>query len=78
MQRQMLLRRLQWQWTQKARATFEGQSSDRIAKSDVVKDTMSATLKLAKEIDEPDIRQSTADCHLMAWPCKEKAGYNER
>ena len=39
----------------KARATFEGQSSDRIAKSDVVKDTMSATVKLAKEIDEPDI-----------------------
>ena len=55
-----------------ARATFEGQSSDRIAKSDVVKDTMSATLKLAKEIDEPDIRQSTADCHLMAWSEKRR------
>ena len=52
----------------KARATFEGQSSDRIAKSDVVKDTMSATVKLAKEIDEPDIGQPTAECHLMAWP----------
>ena len=54
----------------KARATFEGQSSDRIAKSDVVKDTMPATVKVAKEIDELDISQPTAECHLMAWPHK--------
>ena len=51
----------------KARAAFEGQNSDRIAKSDVVKGTMSAVVKLAKEIDEPDIGQPTAECHLMAW-----------
>ena len=44
------------------------QSSDHIAKSDVAKDTMSVTVKLAKEIDEPDINQPTAECHLMAWP----------
>ena len=49
----------------RARATFEGQSSDRIAESDVAEETMSATVKLAKEIDEPDIGQPTAECQLM-------------
>ena len=44
----------------KSRATFEGQSSDRIAESDVAEETMSATVKLTKEIDEPDIGQRTA------------------
>ena len=44
---------------------LESQSSDRIPKSDVVKDTMSTTLKLAKEIDEPDISKPTAECQLM-------------
>ena len=49
----------------RARATFEGQSSDRIAESDVAEETMSATVKLSKEIDEPDIGQPTAECQLM-------------
>ena len=57
----------------KARAAFEGQSSDRIAESDVAEDTMSATVKLAKEIDEPDINQPTAECLLMAL-LQEKGG----
>ena len=39
---------------------FESQSSDRISMSDVVKDTMSTTVRLAKEIDELDINQPTA------------------
>ena len=52
----------------KARAAFESQSSDRIAKSDVVKGTMSAMVKLAKEIDELDIGQPTAECHSTTWP----------
>ena len=34
---------------------------------------MSATVKLAKEIDEPDIGQPTAECQLI-----EKAGYKMR
>ena len=33
---------------------------------------MSATVKLAKEIDELDISQPTAECHLMAWPYKRR------
>ena len=46
----------------KSRATFEGQSSDRIAESDVAEETMSATVKLAKEIDELDTGQPMAEC----------------
>ena len=33
---------------------------------------MSATVKLAREIDEPDIGQPTAERHLMAWPKKRR------
>ena len=43
-------------------------------KSDFSKETMSAMVKLAKEIDEPhDISQPTAECQLMTL-C-EKTGY---
>jgi len=34
-------------------------------KSDDAEETMSATVKLAKEMDEPDIDQPTAECQLM-------------
>ena len=33
---------------------------------------MSATVKLTKEIDEPDIGQPTAEFHLMSWPRKRR------
>ena len=50
----------------KARATYEGPSSDRIAESDVAEETMSAMVKLAKDQLEPyDIGQPTAECQLM-------------
>ena len=53
----------------KSRAAFERQSSDRIAKSDVAEETMSAMVKLAKDTLEPhDIDQHTEECHLMVWP----------
>ena len=39
--------------------------------SDVAEETMSAMVKLAKEIDEPyDISQPTAECQLMAAPTR--------
>ena len=57
----------------KSRAAFESQSSDRIAKSDVAEETMSATVKLAKDTLQPhDIDQHTEECHLMVWPYKRK------
>ena len=43
----------------KGRATFEGQSSDRIAKSDVVNDTMSATVSSRKIRLSPTTSTST-------------------
>ena len=53
----------------KSRAAFESQSSHRITESHVAEDTMSVMLKLSKDPPEPhDIAQSTAGCHLMAWP----------
>jgi len=46
--------------------TFESQSSDRIAESDVAEETMSVMGKLAKDPLEPhDIDQPTAECQLM-------------
>ena len=36
-----------------------------VVRSDVDKDTMSAAVKLAKEVDELDIGQPTAECQLM-------------
>jgi len=57
----------------KSRAAFESQSSDRIAKSDVAEDTMSAMVKLAKDPLEPHyIDQHTEECHLMVRPFKRK------
>ena len=44
--------------------------------SDVAEETMSAVVKLAKEIDEPcDIHQPTAECHLIFVVHQERAGY---
>ena len=41
-------------------------------RSDVTKDTMSVTVKLAQELDEShDIGQSTAECQLI-WPSRRK------
>ena len=52
-------------WRSRIRVT---QSAKLVAKSDVAEDTMSATLKFAKEIDEAyDIDQPTEERHLMAW-----------
>ena len=66
-----VLRRLHWRRTRSPVQYFESQSSDRIAESDVAEETMSAMVKLAKDPLEPyDIAQPTAECHLMAWPCK--------
>ena len=42
-------------------------------KRDVAEETMSAMVKLAKEIDEPnDTGQPTAECHLMVLPPRRK------
>ena len=50
----------------KSRAAFESQSSDRIDKSDVAEETMSAVVKLAKDpLDPCDTAQPTAELQLM-------------
>ena len=52
----------------KSRAAFESQNSDHVAESDVAEETMSAMVKLAKDLLEPyDIALPTAECHIMAW-----------
>ena len=50
---------LPWRKDVTSRATFL---------SDVDEETMSATVKLAKEIDEPDIGQTSAECQFRGLP----------
>ena len=46
--------------------------------SEVAEETMSTTMKLAKEIDEPyDIDLPTAECQSRT-PSEKKAGYTQR
>ena len=56
----------------------EGHDVERVAvRSDVVNASMSVMVKLAKEVDEPDIGQPTAEYLALLVIFQVKAGYME-